>query len=191
MDAILISTEQPRERELFSFPVICLCLFPRQIVQADTDNIPIWRQLRDLVFDRCGGKVGMLARDDALLFYPNNFTPLLATLLTEPAFFDYLEQHDFDGHAVRLFFHHSYRWNGLPFRPVTPVAEEEEQLLSKFNHALQQMGHYSATGHFILDAEPQQRALYTTVPPMGWFVKDVVRHRTGTPEVDEHKQIKR
>lgn len=180
MDSILVSVHEPHEPELISFPVIGLYLFPRQPGHDDANNAVLWRQLRGLVHERCGGEIAMLACDGALLFYPNNNTPLLATLLTEPAFFDFLEEHDYDGRATKLFFHHSYRWSGLPWRPKTRLAKAEEHLLTAFNLALQQMGRFSDAPHPIPETEPGQRALYTTVPPMDWFLKTAERRPAPT-----------
>ena len=171
MDSILVSVDEPQNPELVSFPVVCLYLFPRRPDLSEEAHRALWQQLRDLVHNRCGGEVAMLGCDGTLLFYPNNHTPLLASLLTEPAFFDLLEEHAFDGRAVKLFFHHSYCWNGLPWRPNTLLLEMEEVCLSAFNRALQQMGRYAGTPHPIPETAPGQRLLCTTVPPIGWFVK--------------------
>lgn len=188
MDSILVSVDEPQEPELISFPVMGLYLFPRQPGRAEEDNAVLWRQLRDLVHDRSGGEVAMLGRGGTLLFYPNNHTPLLLTLLTEPAFFDFLEEHDYDGRAVKLFFHHSYRWSGLPWRPKTRLAAAEEKQLAAFNLALQQMGRFSGEPHPIPETAPRQRLLCTTVPPMDWFLNDGIHQRAGALEAGAQKQ---
>ncbi len=187
MDTILISVKEPHEPELISFPATSLYLFPRQPGRTEDNSVTIWRQLRDLVYARCGGEVALLDRDGLLLFYPNHHTPLLAALLTEPAFFDFLETHDYDGRAVQLFFHHSYRWSGLPWRPKTVLAAAEAARVAPFNRALQQMGRYTATPHPVPETAPQRRLLCTTVPPMDWFLKKAATHFTPADVCVEQK----
>ncbi len=175
MDIVIISADEPQEPELLSFPVVCLYLIQRRPDLTTLEHFAIWQKIRDLVNGSCGGEAAFVGRDGGLLFYPNNYTPMLTALLTEPAFFDLLEGYDFDGRALKLFFHHSYRWSGHPWRPATPALEAEEQVLPAFNEALRQMSRFSETLQPIALDAPHRRVLCSPMPPMKWFMKPLPR----------------
>jgi hypothetical protein len=172
MDCILISAEDTHV--VGCFPVACLYLTPRKPV---TDELLFegWLQIRALVHAGCGGEVAYVGRAGGLLLYPNNYTPMLSTLIKEPAFFALLEEQELDGYAVQLFFQHSYRWCGRPWQPGTFVQPEENQALPALNLALRQMGSYADAVHPLPVTAAKQQLLCANMPPMKWFMTSLAR----------------
>jgi len=175
MNTIMISLDEPSKREPLGVPVVCLYLYPRRPDLSDLEKFAIWQQVRDLVNANCGGEAAFVGRDGGLLFYPNHHTPMLTALLTEPAFFDVLEEHDLDARALKLFFCHNDPWSNHPGGPGTFALQAEEQLLPAFNAALQQMRRYSGALQPIAQDEPDRRVLCGPMPPMTWFVEPLSR----------------
>ena len=168
MNVVIISADEPPELAAIGFPVVCLYLLPRRPELTDEEQFAIWQKIRDLVNAHCGGEAAFVGHDGGLLFYPNHQTPLLKALLTAPGFYSVLEEHDLDGRALKLYFHHNQPWSG---RPDAFALQAEERILPAFNVALRQMRRFSATLHPIAPDVPDGRALCHPMPPMTWFLK--------------------